>query len=314
MLNPEIKESIEKTYQYVRDHGKGLEAKLLKESPDQFPFLDPLDENHSYYLSLFKNTQNDQETKGDDDSAPPQPPAFIFSQYDSDQTIDAVDLEVIKKTAEFVIMTQKSQGKTDATGTDGIIQTIIEKYKEDEKFKFLDANHKLYPIFRQFLEQYSTIVFNYKKNVVPQHKLLQRCLQRAAFKEYQNYLIESNDNKQRTLKLRFAAINWIDIGNAKDTTISLTQYFPTTDNEKDSSTADFKIPLNFKDISQNSISNNLTIKSLNIYFADQNSQKEGTEDMDTKNKKINESTKTQKRKGKVVREAGETRLKRNKKK
>lgn len=308
-----MKETIEKTYEYVRTHGKAFESKLLSESAEQFPFLNPNDENHSYYLALFKEEVGSAHPK-ETSLAPPVPPAFIFTQYDKNEIIESVDLSIIKTTAEFIISTQLAQNDLDAPTTENITQSIVEKYGDDEKFKFLSPDHKLHPVFKQFLNQYKTIACDTTKNIIPQHKLLQRCLQRAAFKEYEDNQLATNDIKQKMFKLRFAAINWLDFTKKKTTVLSLVDYFPIDENKGELITSNMKVPLDFSNLLQNNISNDLTIRSLNTYFGNKSSQDETTDKSTDEAGNTEEPNKAKKRKGKLIRDAGETRLKRNKKK
>lgn len=307
-MKSEVQENIVKTAEYVKQHGKEFEEKLLRESEVKFAFLNPVNEHHQYYLSLVEagNTkERDNDTENDSLDVPEEPPMFVFAEYNKDNIIPAVDMEIIKKTAEFCVYSENEY----ETMVNDIVDLVQDKYGDEETFKFLHPDHKLNHLFIQFLNQYRQISHNKKRRIIPQHKFLEQCFKRAEYNEYVKQLASNTDFRIKSFKIRFAAFDWLNFINNSERIIKSDRW-QISNNSDDNDTNYFKVPLNFNDLAHKKISTELTKKSLDGYF----SVMEDNEAKEKKDAQTSSGTVTRKRKGKVIREAGETRLKRNKKK
>ncbi|SMN19405.1 similar to Saccharomyces cerevisiae YJL203W PRP21 Subunit of the SF3a splicing factor complex, required for spliceosome assembly [Maudiozyma saulgeensis] len=311
-MDAELQANIKKTAEYVRQHGRELEDRLLRESEDKFSFLNNQDVNHSYYLSILDGEANIIPKSNGIESAnavPEEPLPFIFINNNDDHSIPSTDLEIIKRTAEFVV----TLGGEDGITADGIqenaISLIRDKFGNSETFKFLEHDHILYQVFIRFVNRYDQIVRNKRKRVLPQHKLLEQCFKRATYNEYSSLIATSNDILQKSFKIRFAAIKWLNFINNDKCIVKLDP--PVKGQEVDDNEPTlFKTPLNFEELAQKNISKELTKKALNEYFS---KPKDTAINEETKDTNItNEPTK--KRKNKIIKEAGETRMKRKKRK
>ncbi|CAB4254691.1 similar to Saccharomyces cerevisiae YJL203W PRP21 Subunit of the SF3a splicing factor complex, required for spliceosome assembly [Maudiozyma barnettii] len=311
-MDAELEANIIKTAEYVREHGKVLEDRLLRESEDKFPFLNSQDANHSYYVSLLNGeTESVPKSKRVEptDTVPEEPPSFLFINYDENHSVPSSDLEIIKRTAEFAV----TSGGEASIGTDGALENAIrliqDKFGNNETFKFLEHDHTLYQVFIGFVNRYAHIVHNKRRRILPQHKLIEQCFKRATYNEYTSLITTNNDNLQKSFKIRFAAIKWLDFINNEKCIVKLDQWYKEQKIEDDGRTI-FKTPLKFEELAQKNISKELTKKALNEYFL---KPKDAVINKEAENTKTaNEPTK--KRKGKIIKEAGETRMRRKKRK
>ncbi|KAG0672480.1 SF3a splicing factor complex subunit [Maudiozyma exigua] len=296
-MDNELRESIQHTADYVKQHGVKLEESLLKESGNKFSFLNPNDENYKYYISLRDSRQIRNEQ-----SIPEKPSPYLFSNYNDNDLIMRIDLQIIKKTAAFVVSATYEANDKEEKSLDPIINSIIEKFPNDETFNFLKKDNKLNGLFLEFVKQMKLVAQSKKVDIVAQNNLLERIFKRVKYQEYLDQTTNDENILMKSLKIRFAAIKWLDAINKDSTVIKLDQWYDIQES-KDDGIINFKEPLNFKDLFQQSVSKEITRKALNSYFSTVSKEEEPIE-----------STKIsiKKQKKRIVKEEGETRLKRRK--
>ena len=297
-MESKLRESIVHTANYVKQHGIGLEESLLKESGNKFSFLNPDDENYAYYISLrdSRQTRNEQ-------PIPEKPSPYLFSDYNTSDLIMRIDLQIIKKTAAFVVSATHEDNQKEEQSLDPIINSILEKFPNDETFNFLKKENKLNELFFEFVKQMKLIAQSKKVDVVAQNNLLEQIFKRVTYQEYLDQTTNNKDILMKSLKIRFAAIRWLDAINKDTVVIKLDQWYDIQE-FKDDEIINFKEPLNFKDFSQQNVSKEMTRKALNSYFAAVTKEEEPTE---------NGKTLLKKQKKRIIKEEGETRMKRRKK-
>lgn len=294
-MNSDLKAAIVRTAQYVQENGSKFEEKLSSDLSGRFEFMKPDNEHYAFYQSVLKN-MNPNEGDGEnsqivDQVIPEEPPLFVFSQYDRNGSIPEVDLEIIKRTAEFWVM-------HDETVSDRLKQ----RFADSEKFHFLKPDHTLNPIFVQFINQYKQILESQNDNTVEQtqQELLARCFQRATFDEYKKQLLSDKERLMEEYKIEYSAIDWADF-----ITVERITQIPTEEEYGNP----LKEALDFSTLRQKRISGTSLLDFLNEYFELKDSK-------DAKLPKNNQSvTNGKKRKQKlVIKESGHTRLNKRKKK
>mgnify|MGYP003365922782 CR=1 FL=1 len=297
-MDNQLRESIAHTADYVRQHGIGLEESLLKESGNKFSFLNPDDKNYPYYISLRDSTQIRNEQP-----IPEKPSPYLFSDYNDSDLIMRIDLQIIKKTAAFVVSARHEDDHKEEESLDPIINSILEKFPNDETFNFLKKDNKLNGLFLEFVKQMKLVAESKKVDIVAQNNLLERIFKRVTYQEYLDQTTNNEDMLMKSLKIRFAAIKWLHAITKETVVIKLDQWY-NTQKSKDDGIINFKEPLNFKDFSQQNVSKEITRKALNSYFVTVTKEEEPAEDGKVPVKK---------QKKRIIKEEGETRMKRRKK-
>ena len=256
---------------------------------------------------------------------PARPKQLIFSSYDSNDVSNQA-LQIIQRTAEFCARsTFRTDNNNNGSNSDGIIDLLRAKSKGDDTFDFLNPEHRLNSLFTNFLNQYKRILPHVnngnQRPPPPQTKFLETCFRRAQYNEYTKYLSSRNTEIKRLYAIRFAAINWANIhgDNEKDSkgnsggrrVIPMNLWDKhSKDSKKPTSTALYMKPLDFKQLSKKNISTSLIKRSIEKYFSEGSLKMEHDEGVTPRDNK-----KEKKRKGKfIVKEAGESRLKRKKQK
>ena len=253
---------------------------------------------------------------------PARPKQLVFSSYDSND-VSSQALQIIQRTAEFCARSTFCSNNNSSGGS--IIDLLRTKSKDDDTFDFLNPEHRLNNLFTNFLNQYKRILSHTnntnQRPPPPQTKFLETCFKRAQYNEYMKYLSSRNTEIKRLYAIRFAAINWANVYGDDDrdskSNSDRRRVIPmnlwekhSKDSKIPASTALYMKPLDFKQLSKKNISTSLVKRSIEKYFREGSlniEQNEGVTSRDNKKEK--------KRKGKfVVKEAGESRLKRKKQK
>ncbi|CCF58748.1 hypothetical protein KAFR_0F01510 [Kazachstania africana CBS 2517] len=276
-LDEELKKNIEKTVGFIKANGREFEAKLLNDPRDRFSFIRPENEHYEHYISLLEGTSTSDVLK----NIPKQPGLFVFSEYDKVGNIPAEDIEIIKKTAEFVVV-QSGEDKSYDVLMDQILLRC--ESREDDTFKFLNKEHKLHSTFIDFVNQYKQIQRSEKIEKLDSWQgILTRSFERAKYNEYIKQMTKKNAKLGKFYKVRFTAIDWSKFHKITEQPCEKTNI------------------LDFSELSRLKITDNKPI--INAFFSKASDNVTESE--------ANSQTKKRKKKF-IVKEAGETRLQKKK--
>ncbi|CAL9736246.1 pre-mRNA-splicing factor Prp21p [Monosporozyma servazzii] len=303
-MDEETKHLIIETASRAKVEGPEYTNNLLATGDEKFAFLMQEHPYHEYYYSVLKD--NEDNLTNNVDSSLKDPSPFMFINYDPAGVIPPEDLNVIKKTAEYYVIS--TTDKTIDESKDFLNQ-MKRELTEDPHFDFLKDDHSLYPVFKDFISQYKKILVN-DTPCKSQDEYLRQCFDKATYNEYKKQFQKENKETQDLYKIRFAAINWL-----KFHTLPHVEVLFKAQGSKDDipeGNIKYKEPLDFSKLSKKQISNTKVTNYINQYFA-------GTKSPEAENPKENSptsesSTKTKKRKGKIlIKEKGETRISKKRK-
>ena len=142
-MDTQLSELIDKTAQWIVQHGSTFENKLMDKEKDnpKFSFLLEGDENNSFYkdrIEFFKN-QNNTNDKSEEKWYDKLIATAILSST-------PLEIETIKLTAQFIALNGKS-----------FTVTLQSKYRDNGQFAFLDEEHHLNAYFQFLLNSYQSI-------------------------------------------------------------------------------------------------------------------------------------------------------------
>ncbi|CCK69324.1 Prp21p KNAG_0C02130 [Huiozyma naganishii CBS 8797] len=306
-MDEELKANIYKTAQFVNERSQNVEEQLLKDSSGKFSFLQPDNEHYAFYQSLrVKDNKDMSESKTVDSTALNEPdpvPPFILIKDVSDLSIPSLDLEIMRRTADYLQYTKEDEREQ--------IRTRLVK---EERFQFLNPSHELNPTFEVILKQFIACS-KFKPENLTEQEYLNRCFQRAVYNEYLKEFQNRSNTQLESYKIRFAAIDWINFKVIKN---------PALENSDQTTNGklEFKMPLDFSKLFQKTISNTENDIYLKHFFGDgaaNNAEKlslggvlEST--VTEQQNKTQTQTNKRKRKGKmIIKKSGETRLHKKKK-
>lgn len=310
MIDTKIEELVKETVVKIKARGIEYSDTLLKLDGTKYSFIDPKDENHEYYTSLLDGqdsrdniTENNHISSTEEETIK-VPKPFIYSRYDTVGTISQDDLNVIKKTAEFYVISSRENGDDD------YLTTFKGALNDDDKFNFLETTHLLHPIFKDFVSQYEHVLSD-SNEYSSQNEFLRQCFERAEYNEYTKQLEKTNKKTIDMFKIRFAAINWIKFNTLPKVDI----LFEPTNIEGSEPDLDskFKAPLDFSKLRMKQISDSETKNYLSKYFNEETKDEILPRAEETKTTMRSE-TRGKKRKGKIViKGKGETRISKKRK-
>ncbi|SCV03293.1 LANO_0G03268g1_1 [Lachancea nothofagi CBS 11611] len=281
--DPEWKEAIEKTANYVKRNGREFEQKL---DVTQFPFLQEKDQHNGYYQHLLKRegaqypilTDHVEPKIKKDVLTIPEP--FVFATVD--RNVPKKDLEIVKITALFCVQNEKTD----------YLNTLRLKCADNPLLAFLKPQHPLNETFTNFINQYKQVArqdFGLRASLEGEGKLtiLRRCFERAKYCEYSQSVEVEQVRAQERLKAKFFAYAW-----------DIFEKVGTINIEEGQECAE---PLQFDLLRQKTLQKNAQDKTFTEFVVLSSlNLKTGTREEEQKPKK----------KGKMrVRAAGETRLK-----
>lgn len=247
---------------------------------------------------------------------------FIYINYDRTGIIPAEDINIIKKTAEFyVLSTLDNQDETDDNGND-FLSKLKAELGEEKQFQFLNEQHPLNLVFKNIVCQYRDVLADHEI-IRDQNIYLRHCFERATYNEYKTQVERNNQESFNLYKIRFAAINWnkfhivssvenmlklqdVDKGNNDTNEVQ--------NKELSLENIEYSAPLDFSQLSERKIARNETIEFLNKYFeGSKEDVKSGKSSSSIQNKQI-DTKRSKKRKGKMlIKGQGETRIHKKKK-
>eukprot|EP00794_Sanderia_malayensis_P016898 gene16898-18604_t len=228
---PESKDIVDKTANFVARNGPEFEERIRANEANnpKFNFLNPNDPYNAYYQHKKKEFQEgDQQglavpkSTGTTSSAQqkitkqalPQviehivpkeaPPPF---EYIADPpSISAIDLDVVKLTAQFVAKNGKS-----------FLSNLINREQRNYQFDFLRPQHSLFQYFTKLVEQYTKVLLppsditkSLQEDVDQPFKVLDRVQYRVDWERHQERERRKEEEEKERERVAFASVDWHD--------------------------------------------------------------------------------------------------------
>lgn len=218
---------IEKTAGYVARNGLPFEERIRANHPNdrKMSFLNPDDAYHPYYRwrmeeigqgksnALAAGREGEVSFQGKEPPrGPEKPPDFLFSARMPN--ISALDLDVVKLTAQFVAANGRSW-----------MTTLSQKEAGNPQFDFLRPQHTLYQFFTRLVEQYTDLmtadtrdggrplterIAELERNVENPLHILDRAKQRADWTKHQATQKVAKEELEEKERISYAQIDWHD--------------------------------------------------------------------------------------------------------
>lgn len=252
-------------------------------------------------------------------------PPFSYINYDHAGVLSPEDIHIIKKTAEFYVLSTMNQKDENGGNTSDFFPNLKAELGKEEQFQFLDEQHPLNPVFKDFITQYKSVLLNHEP-IKDQNIFLRHCFDRATYNEYKRQVERSNQESFNLYKIRFAAINWnkFHIVSSVENILKSQNVNKGNDNNRISTKASssssslqnvkYHEPLDFSKLNKRKISCKDSVDFLNKYFEENKEDIKVDQASDSTQNKQSIIKKTKKRKGKMlIKGQGETRINKKKK-
>uniref|UniRef100_A0A095A0P3 Splicing factor 3A subunit 1 n=1 Tax=Schistosoma haematobium TaxID=6185 RepID=A0A095A0P3_SCHHA len=225
---PEVRNIVDKTASFVARNGPDFESRIRQNeiSNPKFNFLNPADPYHAYYqhkvrefaegrtpepaalkLTIPSAARLAQDTPKSiqETFTPKDPPAEFEFVYDP-PSINAVDIDIIKLTAQFVARNGRQ-----------FLTQLMNREQRNYQFDFLRAQHSMFGYFTKLVEQYTKILIP-PKDVVSKledelekpKQLLDDVKYRVEWHKYQERQRKREEEAAERERVAYAMIDWHD--------------------------------------------------------------------------------------------------------
>ncbi|XP_065902944.1 splicing factor 3A subunit 1-like [Dysidea avara] len=220
---PEVRNIVDKTADFVARNGLQFQERIrLNEAGNtKFNFLNPTDPYHAYYMHKINEIR---EGKVVQDAAqktvlkstapvplmpelevPNEPPPeweFIVDP----PSISAVDLDIVKLTAQFV-----------AKNGTSFLERLMQKEQRSYQFDFLRKHHPLFSYFTKLVEQYSKVLLPSRdlkaklhQEVENPYQILDHVKVRVDWTRFQDRIKKREQEVVEKERLEYSSIGWHD--------------------------------------------------------------------------------------------------------
>ncbi|KAM3124793.1 hypothetical protein CJJ07_000607 [Candidozyma auris] len=211
----QIRDTIDKTVEYVLKNGKSFEERLLKNNTDdKFSFINSDSPYHEYYkaqLTKKNNTKDGPKEKKEDEKTLEKPDELLF--LIDLPPISAYDLDVVKLTALYVACNTSRHA-------DALFK-YMESRGDRSQFAFLKRSHSLHPLFMKLVKQYKAVVDlveNPEENqdskklqealAEENTNLFQKAYNRAVYEQKHEIKKKTEETERKNKQLHYASIDW----------------------------------------------------------------------------------------------------------
>ncbi|CAL8085497.1 unnamed protein product [Calicophoron daubneyi] len=225
---PEVRNIVDKTASFVARNGPDFESRIRQNeiSNPKFNFLNPADPYHAYYQHkvrefaegkmpepvALKITTPSAARLGQDTPKSIQetfipkdpPPEFEFI-YDP-PSINAMDIDIIKLTAQFVARNGRQ-----------FLTQLMNREQRNYQFDFLRAQHSMFGYFTKLVEQYTKILIPPKditekldEELSHPKRLLDDVKYRVEWHKYQERQRKREEEAAERERVAYALIDWHD--------------------------------------------------------------------------------------------------------
>ncbi|VEL10655.1 unnamed protein product [Protopolystoma xenopodis] len=224
---PEVRNIVDKTASFVARNGPDFESRIRQNEINnpKFNFLNPVDPYHSYYQHKVRDFtegrgQEPQVSKGQPNAArlvqeptklmpepfvPKNPPLEFEFVFDP-PSINALDIDIIKLTAQFVARNGRQ-----------FLSQLMNREQRNYQFDFLRAQHSMFSYFTKLVEQYTKILIPPKdiiKNLEIEFedpkKVLEQVKYRVEWFKFQERQRKKEEEAAERERIAYAQIDWHD--------------------------------------------------------------------------------------------------------
>ncbi|KAJ8309400.1 hypothetical protein KUTeg_014274 [Tegillarca granosa] len=226
---PEVRNIVDKTAGFVARNGPEFESRIRQNEVNnpKFNFLNPADPYHAYYQHKVKEFK---EGKGLEPIAPknqslvqsqkllqeqakiieepiqPKDPPPEFEFVADPPSISALDLDVVKLTAQFVARNGRQ-----------FLTNLMNREQRNYQFDFLRPQHSLFNYFTKLVEQYTKILIppkdllgKLKKESDDYHEVLGHAKYRVEWAKFQEREKRKEEEAVERERIAYASIDWHD--------------------------------------------------------------------------------------------------------
>jgi splicing factor 3A subunit 1 len=230
---PDIRKIVDKTAEFVAKNGSTFEELVIKSEQNnpKFSFLKTHDPYRAYYDQKVIEFARGliEPMKEEPKAVEPQPVALQITQKKDlikqkdvkkevkpppadqyaiqvPQSLNIVDMDIIKLTAQFV-----------AKNGQKFLIALTEREKQNPQFDFLKPTHQLFPFFTNLVDAYSKCIAprkeeveRLKENIVAKMSILNRCGERFDFENTQLQAKKKKEEIDEEERAQMALIDWND--------------------------------------------------------------------------------------------------------
>ncbi|CAG9766708.1 unnamed protein product [Ceutorhynchus assimilis] len=230
---PEVRNIVDKTASFVARNGPEFEARIRQNElgNPKFNFLNSGDPYHAYYqhkvnefregkaqepslaqgISKLTVSASQQQKQHDilkqvEQPFVPKDPPSDFEFIADPPSISALDLDIVKLTAQFVAR----NGRT-------FLTQLMNREQRNFQFDFLRPQHSLFQYFTKLLEQYTKILIppktlqqKLRDEIVSHQTILDEVKYRAEYQKYQEAQKAREEEILERERVAYAQIDWHD--------------------------------------------------------------------------------------------------------
>ncbi|XP_057292699.1 splicing factor 3A subunit 1-like [Hydractinia symbiolongicarpus] len=227
---PEVRNIVDRTALFVARNGPEFEDRIRANEADnvKFNFLNPNDPYHAYYEYKLKDfRENDQEEPAPQEKEAvkpaqqqtklkqsaqivetiiPKDPPPVYEYMADPPTISAIDLDIVKLTAQFVAKNGKD-----------FLTSLMTREQRNYQFDFLRPQHSLFQYFTRLVEQYTKILLppdditkKLSKDFSEPWKVLDCVKYRVEWQRFQDREKRKVEDEKERERIAFAQIDWHD--------------------------------------------------------------------------------------------------------
>ncbi|KAL1517163.1 hypothetical protein ABEB36_000962 [Hypothenemus hampei] len=229
---PEVRNIVDKTASFVARNGPEFEARIRQNElgNPKFNFLNAGDPYHAYYehkvnefkegkaqepiaqgiskltVSASQQAKQHEILKQVEQPFVPREPPTDFEFVADPPSISALDLDIVKLTAQFVARNGRA-----------FLTQLLNREQRNFQFDFLRPQHSLFQYFTKLLEQYTKVLIPPKtmqQKLRDEVKSVQAVLEYVKYRaEYQKYMEAQRAREEEILereRIAYAQIDWHD--------------------------------------------------------------------------------------------------------
>ncbi|TNN07224.1 Splicing factor 3A subunit 1 [Schistosoma japonicum] len=225
---PEVRNIVDKTASFVARNGPDFESRIRQNeiSNPKFNFLNPADPYHAYYqhkvrefaegrtsepaaikLTIPSAARLAQDTpKSIQETFTPKDPPVEFEFIYDPPSINAVDIDIIKLTAQFIARNGRQ-----------FVTQLMNREMRNYQFDFLRSQHSMFGYYTKLVEQYTKILIPPKdiitkleEELEKPKRLLEDVKYRVEWHKYQERQRKREEEAAERERVAYAMIDWHD--------------------------------------------------------------------------------------------------------
>ncbi|KAM7536623.1 hypothetical protein Aperf_G00000081736 [Anoplocephala perfoliata] len=225
---PEVRNIVDKTASFVARNGPDFESRIRQNEINnpKFNFLNPTDPYHAYYQQKVKDFTEGKasESLGMKVTAPsaarlaqdapkiiketfiPKDPPPEFEFVHDPASISALDIDIVKLTAQFVSRNGKQ-----------FLAQLMNREQRNYQFDFLRTQHNMFGYFTKLVEQYTKVLIpprdlisGLEEELNNPKSILDRVKYRVEWHKYQERQRRKEEEAAERERLAYAQIDWHD--------------------------------------------------------------------------------------------------------